>query len=142
MLPVTAFYAGLCAVFFVWLAWRVTVLRRKYRLLIGDGGHEDMARAIRVHCNFAEYVPLALILLGLAEMHKAPLLFLHVMGAALVLGRVLHAYSLIRSEVSTGKYSGRAIGIALTWAVLLAGAFHALSVAFMSLVFTFGRPYL
>ncbi|MEN9842262.1 MAG: hypothetical protein RLZZ612_91 [Pseudomonadota bacterium] len=30
------------------------------RVAVGDGGHPELLRAMRVHANFAEYVPLSL----------------------------------------------------------------------------------
>jgi uncharacterized protein len=38
-------------------------LRKQFKVLIGDAGHERLLRASRAHGNFAEYVPIALILL-------------------------------------------------------------------------------
>ena len=52
---------------FVVLSFRVIAGRRASSTALGDGSNPDLFRRIRVHSNFAEYVPLALILLGLAE---------------------------------------------------------------------------
>jgi uncharacterized membrane protein YecN with MAPEG domain len=55
------------------------------------------------------------LLLLLAELNRAPVLFLHVCGIALVVGRVLHAVGLS----STGGSSfGRFVGSGLTWVAL------------------------
>jgi len=42
-------------------------LRRSLQIALGDAGNEALLRATSVHANFAEYVPLCLILLYLAE---------------------------------------------------------------------------
>ncbi len=66
-MPITAFYAALLAVLFLVLSFRVIGVRRGQRVEIGDGGDKELLRRMRVHANFAEYVPLALVLLALAE---------------------------------------------------------------------------
>ena len=57
-------YAALLALLFVALSWRTIGLRRRYCVAVGDGGQPELLRAMRVHANFAEYVPLALLLIG------------------------------------------------------------------------------
>ena len=110
-------YAALLAILFVGLSIRTLRLRKGLRIAIGDGGNPQMLRAMRVHANFAEYTPLALILLVIAELHGAPAWSLHVLGAGLLLGRVSHAYGVSQpNEV----YRFRVAGMALTFTVLLA----------------------
>jgi uncharacterized membrane protein YecN with MAPEG domain len=72
-----------------------------------------------VHANFAEYVPLALILLVLAELTGAAGLTLHALGLALLIGRVLHAYGVSQAEED---YRFRVAGMALTFVALISGA--------------------
>lgn len=43
---------------------RTIRLRRRAQVAIGAGGDRLLVRAARVHANFAEYVPLALLLVG------------------------------------------------------------------------------
>ena len=62
-------YAALLALFFVALSIRTLRLRRELRIAVGDGGNPAMLRAMRVHANFAEYVPLGLILLPMNSMN-------------------------------------------------------------------------
>ncbi|HAY26639.1 MAG TPA: glutathione metabolism protein, partial [Candidatus Accumulibacter sp.] len=62
-------YAALLALFFVALSIRTLRLRRELRITVGDGGNPAMLRAMRVHANFAEYVPLGLILLPMNSMN-------------------------------------------------------------------------
>jgi hypothetical protein len=95
--PVTALYAGLLAILMVLLALRVIRLRWKFRVGLGDGGEKAMTRAIRIHGNAAEHVPVALILLLVAELNHARPAPLHACGIALVAARVLHAAGLSRS---------------------------------------------
>ena len=94
--PATALYAAILALVFIALSARVILRRRAARVSIGAGGDAGLERRARVHANFAEYVPLALVLLLLAELSGSPAPLLHVAGIALVLGRVAHAVGLSR----------------------------------------------
>jgi uncharacterized membrane protein YecN with MAPEG domain len=93
-MPVTAFYASLLGFLFLMLSARVIVQRREASVEIGHGENIELLRRARVHANFTEYVPMALVLLALAESLKAPSLLLHLLGLTLVAGRVIHAYGL------------------------------------------------
>lgn len=115
--PVTALYAGLLALLLIALASRIPLLRRKHRVGIGSGGHADLALAARVHGNATEYVPVALILLLLAELNGLPAWSLHLAGSGLLLARIVHAAGLGREA---GYSAGRFAGTALTWLVIVA----------------------
>jgi uncharacterized membrane protein YecN with MAPEG domain len=93
-MPITAFYASLLAFLFVLLSVRVIAQRREARVEIGVGESKELLRRSRVHANFAEYVPLALLMLAFAESLKTPSIVLHLLGLALLAGRLLHAYGL------------------------------------------------
>jgi uncharacterized membrane protein YecN with MAPEG domain len=96
-MPITAFYASLLAFLFLLLSVRVIVQRREARVEIGYGESKELLRRARVHANFAEYVPIALLLIGLAESLKAPSVALHALGLALLAGRCMHAYALSKT---------------------------------------------
>jgi len=113
-LPITGFYAGLLAILAVVLVMRVVALRHKIRVSIGDGGNDDLAHRIRVHGNFIETVPLALILLGLCEAGNLSIYALHALGVMLLAGRIAHAIALER-----GILRPRAAGMVLTCACFL-----------------------
>ena len=91
MMHVTALYASLLTPLFVILSVRVIAMRRDTGAPLGDGGNPELLRSMRVHANFAEYVPLALILLGLAESLHTSVWLLHCFGWALLIGRLSHA---------------------------------------------------
>lgn len=114
--PVTAVYAGLLALWFIFLSFRVVQTRRSARVGIGSGGDSELARRVRVHGNAAEYMPIALILLLLAELNTALVWPLHVAGIALIAGRVAHFLGLGRTA---GTSVGRVLGTALTWLAIL-----------------------
>lgn len=117
---VSALYAGLLGVLLLVLSYRVSMYRRKHMVSLGDGGHKDLHAAIRVQGNFVEYVPTALILLVLVELSGRQMWLVHGLGAALFLGRVLHAQGLTSNP--GGKSLGRMAGILLTWLMLLASS--------------------
>lgn len=110
-LRVSLLYAGILALFFIALSVRTLRLRKRLRIAIGDGGNESMLRAIRVHSNFAEYVPLTLLLICLVEITGASALFVHAMGISLVAGRVSHAIGVSQLRET---YVFRVIGMVLT----------------------------
>ena len=116
---ITAIYAGLLALLFVLLSVRVISLRRAGRVGLGDGGDALLARRIRVHGNFAEFVPLGLILIGLSESLGVAPLLVHGLGLALLVGRVSHAWGVSQpNEVLVF----RSVGMVLTFGVLVVGA--------------------
>jgi len=119
MLKITLLFASLHILLMLVLAARVVGHRRAHKIGIGHGGDKDLARKVRAHGNFIEYVPLALLMLGLLEISHLSASWLWGLGGTLLLARVLHAYGLSRHA---GVSPGRFWGVILTWAVLLAMA--------------------
>jgi len=117
-LLVSPLYVGICALILAVLA--IPVMRRRglYKVDLGDGGRPELLRAIRVHGNFIEYVPLALLVIVLLEATGHSLYLIHVLGIALVAGRLLHVWGL---STAPGISFGRAAGVLLTFAVLIVG---------------------
>ncbi len=116
-LTITALYASLAGLLLLFLSFRVVRWRRKLSVGLGDGGQENLLRAQRAQANFTEYVPIALILLAVAESQVLTGWLLHTAGAILVLARLLHAWGLSQSS---GRSFGRYWGTLLTWVVILA----------------------
>lgn len=114
--PITAIYAGLAGLMLLLLAWLVVKARWRYKTSLGVGSEPGMERAVRVHANFTEYVPLALLLMLLAELNEAPGPALHASGILLLASRTLHAWGL--SQV-TGRSFGRFYGTAGTWLTIM-----------------------
>ena len=113
----TPIYAGILTLLFVALSFRVIGMRRSQRISLGDGGDETMLRRIRAHGNFAEYVPLTLVLMTLMELQKSPIWTVHVVGLLLIAGRMFHAIG-----VSTATGNARVAGMLLTFSALIIGA--------------------
>ncbi len=116
MPKITLLITALHVLLMLVLLAHISQVRHARKIGLGDGGDPDLLRRIRVHANFVEHVPIALLLLALLELSGLPAPWLWGLGGALLLVRVLHAAGLSRS----GGYSfGRFWGTALTWLVLL-----------------------
>jgi uncharacterized protein len=118
-------------IFFVLSVWVVTY-RGKTKLMLGDGtgtglpDAQGLQIAVRAHGNFAEYVPMILIILACLAHEGAGSTFFLVLCAALVLGRILHPLG-----IRTLKPNAlRAAGAMLTWAVLIIASIAAIVLAF------------
>ena len=114
-LPITSTYAALLALLFFALSVRTLRLRATLRIAIGDGGNERLLRASRAHGNFAEYVPIALLMSLLLELAGAPVPLVHAVGLSLVAGRVVHALGMSRSPE---QLAIRVAGMVLTLSAL------------------------
>jgi uncharacterized protein len=95
MIPVIVpAYAALLTFIFIFLSSEVIRSRVVTRIGIGTGGNRGLERLMRIQANFAEYVPLALLLLAFVEMQGRPAWLLHLLCIALVLARIGHALAL------------------------------------------------
>ncbi len=121
MPTITPFYVGISAVLLVILTLYIVVLRNMLKVGMGDGGQPILMRAVRAHGNFTEFTPLLLVMLLLLELGGATPGFVQEMGIAIVLGRVLHAIGL---AISSGRTVPRALGVVITIAALLTGAWN------------------
>lgn len=127
MLSITPIYAGLITLLFVGLSFDVIRHRQRARVSIGNGKDEGLAMAIRTHGNCAEYAPMALLLMAMTELQGAAGWVLHLLGIALLAGRLLHAYGLSR----TGQTAlPRQAGMILTFTVLVIAALSNLILVF------------
>jgi uncharacterized protein len=125
MMPITALVAALLAPLYLLLTLRVIGQRRSVKVAIGDGGDKGLTRLMRVHANFTETVPFALILMGLAESLNAQPRLLYIAAAALVIGRLAHAYGVSQSPET---FMFRVTGMVLTF----------VSIAILALACAFG----
>lgn len=105
-LQVTSLIAGLFALMVVPLSFQITMRRFKVRTVFGDAGDETLRRRIRALGNFTEYVPLALIVLGLVEGQGAPSLLVWPLGIAFLASRMAHAVGMLYSATPTLRAIG------------------------------------
>ena len=97
---VTAFYAALLGLVFTGLSFWVVKARAHHKVAMGDDGQFSLILRIRSHANFAEYVPLGLILIAFNEMAGLDPWGIHALGAVLVLARIAHPIGMAASEGS------------------------------------------
>lgn len=114
-MPVTLVTAALCGLLYFWLSLRVVQVRRAAKVSLGDGGDEVLLQRIRAHANFAEYVPICLILIFVIEnsLEVSPR-WLWAAGLALVVIRAAHAVGM-----QGGGNQWRVIGTAGTWFIMV-----------------------
>ena len=116
-MTITPLYAGLMALWFLVLSFRVVGRRRGHKIHLGDGGDAQMQRLIRGHANFTEYVPLILLLMLILEIGgTTPFWALHAIGITLVVARVLHG---IAFSFTDHFFFGRFVGTLLTFLLVL-----------------------
>lgn len=109
-IPITLITTGVLGIIFFIHSLRTIKGRALTKTNLGDGGQDLMTRRIRIHGNFAEYIPLLVFMLFLLEIIGTRTDFLVAFAVALVLGRLLHFY---------GLYSKDTPGLARVWGMQL-----------------------
>jgi uncharacterized membrane protein YecN with MAPEG domain len=97
MLKITAIYAAILTFVYVKLTLNVINLRRQNEVSLGDGGRDDLHQAIHSHGNFAEYVPLGLILLGCLEANHIHWTIVLLLGGLFTAGRLYYAKAFLEA---------------------------------------------
>lgn len=97
-LAITAQYATILAMLWFVLNISVSILRGKSKIALSDGGDAKLLEAIRRDANFAEAVPLALILLALGEAGGLSSTWLHASGLILLASRLIHPFGISASK--------------------------------------------
>jgi len=122
-LPHTMLYVALLGVLLVVLTYHV--LRKRVAITVNPASADSdtVERVSRVHGNFIEYVPIALILLAVLELNRAPVGLVHGLGILLLVSRMLHAWGMTRHPMIS---FGRIIGIQGTLLMILIGTIAAL----------------
>ena len=114
----TAFFAGLLALVYLGLSGWVIGTRVSENVLFGNGGDDAVLKRIRSHANFIEYVPLALILIGLLEAGGGSHGLVQGLLVALLVARILHPIGMFAAPNSPRQFACRGGGILLTLAVV------------------------
>jgi uncharacterized membrane protein YecN with MAPEG domain len=118
-IAITPIYAGVLALLYLFLAASVICQRRRLGISVGDDGDATFLRTVRAHGNFAEYVPIALILMALAELQAIGAVALHVMGVMLLVGRLSHGWCFL---FTARNLKARVAGMVLTLTSIAIGA--------------------
>ncbi len=94
----TPLFAAILSLLYVYLSYAVIRLRMIHRLGSGSGDIVALERAIRAHANFAEYVPLTLILLWFVETLTMSSTLVLLFGSVFVLGRIMHVVGMLQPK--------------------------------------------
>lgn len=113
----------------VWLALQTIKVRRANKVKLGDGGDFELQSAIRAHGNFAEYMPITIILLFLLEYNGMHYLVIHVIGIAFLVGRWTHAQGLLKDNLRK-----RVMGMGFTLNIIIGLAIANIILAIFNLV--------
>ena len=116
MLLITSVIASVLTIIFVKLSFAVIGLRRKNKVGLGSGGHENLERAIRAQGNFAEYVPFGIILIACLELNGAPWWLVAAPGVSLIIGRLIHVVGI---NTPPPDFSKRILGMNFTFITLI-----------------------
>ncbi len=117
MLYITTLTAAALSLLCVMMALKVIGIRRRDKISVGDGGSDELLRAMRAQANLLEYAPLTLILLACAELNGVHWIILVLLAMVFVAGRILHPVG-IKDANAPGK--ARVLGMILTLNVMLA----------------------
>jgi len=112
-------YAAIFVLIFVALSLRVANSRRVLRIGLGSGGNVTLERRIRVQGNFAEYVPMALILFTFIEMQGSARWLVHLLCLVMLVARLIHAYGVAQEPEDIRI---RASAMVTTFTLLIVGA--------------------
>jgi len=122
ILPITLTIAGAAALINLWLGFRVSQLRWRHKVSIGDGGNSAVETRMRAHANFVEYTPFFLILLALIELARGSETWLWAAAILFILARLAHAFGMDRPAPNALRVAGALV----TWLALLGLAAYAL----------------
>ena len=122
-LPITLVTAAAATLLNIWLGLRIGQFRGKFKVSVGDGGHEPLLRRMRAQANYIESAPFVLILIAALEMSGASRTGLGLIGAIYLLVRIAHAIGMEAAE----KRRWREIGAMGTGFVMLALSFWAIA---------------
>lgn len=115
-MPVTPIFAAIFSLMFAFLSANVIRHRLKSKTALGEGTDRDLLKAIRVHANFAEYVPLAIIMMWFLETITYDSRIPYALGVVLLLGRIGHVIGI---SYPRRFLILRQLGVLATLAVLL-----------------------
>lgn len=115
--PATAVLTALCALLLVFLSTHISVLRVRHKVSIGDGGVNPLMRAIRLHGNTAEHVPIYLLLSLVYELSAGTSCLLITVSAVFLLSRLLFTWGMLTKTFTRRRQVG-ALGTYLTQLIL------------------------
>ena len=128
---ITLLATALLGLIFAVLSALVVVQRTTTKVILGSGETSQAADdpaantllvAVRSQANFAEYVPITLLLIGFTELHTGPTLTIKLLAFGLVLARAMHPVGM-RMKAPNPFRAG---GFVLSMLVVIAASVQAL----------------
>ncbi len=101
-----ALWIGLNALFLIYISFRVGQTRIKTKTNLGDGGNDDMVKAIRTQGNYIEYAPAALLGLFVLASLGLGAMWIHLLGGVFLLARISHLLGLGIGVWPQGRFAG------------------------------------
>lgn len=111
ILQTTLSLAAAAALVNIWHMMRIGRTRMSEKIMHGDGGNAVLLRRMRAQSNFIENTPIVLILVGAIEMTGQGGMWLAIVGALFILGRVLHALGMDNAEANPLRGIGTGIAM-------------------------------
>ncbi|NDC75300.1 hypothetical protein EBZ70_08460 [bacterium] len=127
---ITPVFSAIFAIFFVFLSIKVIKIRQNHKIFLGTGQNKSLERAIRVHANFAEYIPFALFLIAMLEVNKSHIIITLILCIILLIGRIIHAWGVSTEDEN---FSYRVAGMVLTFSVIVFAAVMNVAVVLFSI---------
>jgi len=115
-MPVTPLFAAILAIVYICLSVGVIKQRLGKNISIGSAGDTELEKVMRIHANFAEYVPISLILMWFIEIITYSSSLVFILGCVLLVSRLAHVIGL---NDTANKMMYRRVGMIGTFAVIL-----------------------
>lgn len=123
LVPVTALYAALLGFVMLVLFYGVGQARVDSKVSLGDSTPKPLLEASRRYMNFVETVPFILVMMALNELNGVAKPWLHGLGIALLVARVVHPFGVDADVMSKLP---RLVGAGGTFLVAIAAILMAL----------------
>lgn len=115
-LTVSLYTAAVLGLLLVVLSARVSQLRMRHQISLGDGGNRDLGRFIRLHANTAEQVPIFLVLALIYEASTGSSLNLTAVCVVFVVARLLYTWGMWTKAFTRQRQIGALLSlIAQAW---------------------------
>ncbi len=126
---VTVLAAALLGLIFTALSVRVVTGRNSSKIMLGEGASsapeaQPLLVAIRSHANFAEFVPICLIMLAGLEARSGQTVLVEALAIVLVLSRIAHPIGIgmpSPNPFRAAGFVGTLLVLSVTSLALLAG---------------------
>lgn len=124
-MSITIIYAALLGLIFAALSLNTIKRRRAAKVTLGVSDDKPLLRATRVHGNFQEYTPFALLLIYMLENEGTNVVVIHLLCLALLSGRLIHLWGVSHEKEN---FRFRVVGMMLTIGTIISASLRLLLV--------------